>query len=185
MRMQVGSLDLLRGLRIRELWCKLQTWLRSCVAVAVAQAGSYSSVSTPSLGTSICLRCSPKKKKRKLQVRKLSDKGKHTVNVGNYSYTNKISKPAMVRRAKYKWRILELHLKLRDQQLKTILCVSICLSICIYIYTYTYIPRAKPHGNCKPKIYNKHTRTHTEQSKHNTKDSHQLKRIKEGGKKGL
>ena len=28
------------------LWCRLQTWLRSGVAVAVVQAGSYSSNST-------------------------------------------------------------------------------------------------------------------------------------------
>ena len=34
--------------------------LGSGVAVAVVYAGSYSSDSTPSLGTSICHRCSPK-----------------------------------------------------------------------------------------------------------------------------
>ena len=36
--MQVGSLALLSGLRIRcchELWCRPQAWLRSCVGVAV------------------------------------------------------------------------------------------------------------------------------------------------------
>ena len=38
--------------------------LRSSVAVAVAQAGSYSSDWTPSLGTSICHGCSPTKKKK-------------------------------------------------------------------------------------------------------------------------
>ena len=38
LRMQVQSLALLTGLRIwhcRELWCRLQTWLRSHIAVAV------------------------------------------------------------------------------------------------------------------------------------------------------
>ena len=35
------------------------------VAVAVAVAGSYSSDSTPSLGTSTCLWCSPKKTKKR------------------------------------------------------------------------------------------------------------------------
>ena len=39
--------------------------LRSRVAVAVAVAGSYSSDSTPSLGTSICHGCSPKKQTNK------------------------------------------------------------------------------------------------------------------------
>ena len=50
---------LLIGLSIQhcsELWCRSQTWLRSYAAVAVVQAGSNSSNSTPSLGTSICCR---------------------------------------------------------------------------------------------------------------------------------
>ena len=72
MRLQLGPLALLSGLRIcrcHELWCRLQTWLRSCVAVAVAQASSCSSNSTPSLGTSKCWEGSPKEwgKKIKLQ----------------------------------------------------------------------------------------------------------------------
>ena len=65
MRLWVQFLTSLSGLRIwccHELWCKLQTWwLGSGIIVAVAQAGSYSSDSTPSLGTSICRECSPKK----------------------------------------------------------------------------------------------------------------------------
>ena len=65
MRMRVPSLASLSGLRIwhcHELTCRSQTWLRSHVAVAVVQASSYSSNSTPSLGTPICLECGPKKK---------------------------------------------------------------------------------------------------------------------------
>ena len=64
---EVGSipgLDAINGLRIQcchELRCRLQTWFRSYVAVAIAQASSYSSDLTPSLGTSICHRCGPKK----------------------------------------------------------------------------------------------------------------------------
>ena len=46
-----------------ELWCRSQTQLGSDVSVAVAVAGSCSSDSTPSLGTSTCFRCSPKKTK--------------------------------------------------------------------------------------------------------------------------
>src|SRR5512134_2112105 len=68
MRLRVRSLPLLSGLRIwrcRELWCRLQTQLGSHVAVSVMQDGSCSSNSTPSLGTSICHRCSPKKFKKK------------------------------------------------------------------------------------------------------------------------
>ena len=68
MRTRVLSLALLSGLRIQrcsELWCRWQTWLLgSGVVVAVVQAGSYSSHSTPSLGTSICHRCGRLKKKK-------------------------------------------------------------------------------------------------------------------------
>ena len=62
MRTQVQSLTSLNGLRIwrcHELWCRSQMWPRSGIAVAVAQAGSYGSDLTPSLGISICCRCSP------------------------------------------------------------------------------------------------------------------------------
>ena len=63
MRMQVQSLASLSGLRIQH--CR-ELWLESgmAVAVAVVQAGSYSSDSTPGLGSSICCRCSPKKTKK-------------------------------------------------------------------------------------------------------------------------
>ena len=67
MRMQVRFLALLSGLRIQhclELGCRSRTQPGSGVAVAVVQAGSCSSDSTPSLGTSICLGCGPKKQKQ-------------------------------------------------------------------------------------------------------------------------
>ena len=54
---------------------------------------------------------------------KLTTKGKHTAEVGNHPHTNMISKPAIVRKGKYNYRILEMQLKLKDQQLKTILYV--------------------------------------------------------------
>ena len=59
----VPSLALLSGLRIRrchQLWYRSQMRLRSCVAVAVTEAGSCSSNSTSSLGASICGWCGPK-----------------------------------------------------------------------------------------------------------------------------
>ena len=68
MRLWVRSLASLSGLRIRrggELWCRSRKRLGSCIAVAVVQAGGYSSDWTPGLGTSICLRYSPKKTKDK------------------------------------------------------------------------------------------------------------------------
>ena len=66
MRMWFQSLALFSGLRIRrcyELLCRSLMGLES--GVAVAEAGNYSSNLTPSLGTSICLECSPKKKRKK------------------------------------------------------------------------------------------------------------------------
>ena len=49
---------------LTELWCRSQMQLRSLVAVAVVQAGSGSSDSIPSLGTSICHGCGPKKQNK-------------------------------------------------------------------------------------------------------------------------
>ena len=69
-RLRVQSLASLSKLRIQhcsELWCRSQKWLRSGIAVALAQACIYSSDSTPTLGTSICHRCSmPQKDKKKV-----------------------------------------------------------------------------------------------------------------------
>ena len=63
----VGSLARLSGLKIWHC-CKLlhryQMQLGSGIATVVVQAGSYLSDSIPSLGTSICLKCSTKKKKK-------------------------------------------------------------------------------------------------------------------------
>ena len=63
MRTRVRSLAWLRIWHCRELWCRSQTWLGSCVAVAVVLAGSCNSDSVPSLGTSTHRRCGPKKQK--------------------------------------------------------------------------------------------------------------------------
>ena len=71
MRTQVRSLATLSGLMIwrrHELHCRWQTWLGSGIDVAVVQAGSSSSNSTPSLGTSMCHSCGPEKPKKKKKV---------------------------------------------------------------------------------------------------------------------
>ena len=70
---RVQFLTLLRGLRIpscHELWCRLQRQLGSPTAVAGVWAGTYSSASTPSLGTSTCHVCGPKKQKKKKKKKK-------------------------------------------------------------------------------------------------------------------
>ena len=64
--------SLIPGPRIQcchELQSRLQMQLRSGVAAAVAWASGYKSDQTPSLGTSICHGCSPKKERSK-QTRK-------------------------------------------------------------------------------------------------------------------
>ena len=63
-RTRVRSLASLSG-HCCELWCRLQMWFGSHVAVAVVQASSCGSDLTLSLGTSICLRFSLKKEKKK------------------------------------------------------------------------------------------------------------------------
>ena len=59
----LALLSQLRTLHFRELWCRSQMQHRS--GMAVVQAGSCSSDSTPSLGTSICRECGPKKNTNK------------------------------------------------------------------------------------------------------------------------
>ena len=68
MRILVQSLASLSKSGIQhcpELWCRSQTHLRSCIAVAVVRASSGSSDSTPSLGTSYAVNAALKKKKKK------------------------------------------------------------------------------------------------------------------------
>ena len=70
MRTQVWSLASFSGLRLWHCWellSRLQTWLGSGIVVAVAQAGSYSSNSTPSLETSLCRGCGPKKANKQIK----------------------------------------------------------------------------------------------------------------------
>ena len=75
-RTHVQSLALLSRLRIwrcHELWSRSKTWLGSWVAVAVAS--DHSSNSIPSLGTSICHGCRPKKdQKKKKKILSLAPK---------------------------------------------------------------------------------------------------------------
>lgn len=71
---------------------------------------------------------------------KLTSKGKHKIKAGNHPQTNMIPKKSIFRKGQYKRRLLEILLKLIDQQLKTLL------------YLYTAI--SNPHDNHKPKIYN-------------------------------
>ena len=61
-------------------------------------------------------------------MEKLTGKGKYAVNIGNHPHTNMISKPAIMRRGEYECMILEMHLKLKDQQLRII----------FYIYRLLY-----------------------------------------------
>ena len=75
----VQSLALFSGSRIcccHELWCRSQTQLGSCVAVAVAQTSDYSSSRNPSLETSICRGRGPKKTKNKTKLGRVIVSGK-------------------------------------------------------------------------------------------------------------
>lgn len=72
MRTQVQSLASVSESGIRcccELQCRSQTQLGYCVAIAMTKASRCRSNSTPSLGTSICHNCGPKKQKTKTNQR--------------------------------------------------------------------------------------------------------------------
>ena len=70
---EVGSIpgvaQWLRGAVLLQAETQSQMWLGSGV-VTLVQAGSFSSDSTPGLGTSVCCGCSPKKKKKKREREK-------------------------------------------------------------------------------------------------------------------
>ena len=102
---------------------------------------------------------------------RFTSKGINTVKVGNHPHTTMLLKSEIVRRVQMQ--DTEMHLQLRDQQLKTILCV--CAYIYVYMYMCIYIPISKLQGNCKPKIYNRYTNK-KKQLKYNTKDTHQTTR---------
>lgn len=89
---------------------------------------------------------------------KLIGKDKHTVNVQNQPHRNMISKQAIVRRGEYKRRILAIHLKLRDQQLKA----STYKQRLLLKKDLVVISRQKS-------LIDKHTKKRKE-SKHNAKD---------------
>ena len=71
----LASLSRLGIWRCHELWCRLKAQLRSCIAVAVAVAGSCNSDSTPSLGIFTCCKWGPKKQKNKKQTGRSSHCG--------------------------------------------------------------------------------------------------------------
>ena len=50
-----------------------------------------------------------------------------------------------------------------------------------YIYIYIQTVISKPHGNHKPRIYNRYTKKIKKESKHNTKDSIKSEDNKRGG----
>ena len=67
MRIRVWSLASIRRLRIQhccELWCRSQTQLESCIAVALVVGWQLQLWFDPSLGTSICSKCVPRKTKK-------------------------------------------------------------------------------------------------------------------------
>ena len=80
-RMQVQFLVLLSGLRIQhyhELWCRLQTWLRSCLAVAVAN--STAPIKPPAWESPYDMAAALKSKKKKKKPNKQKKQKKENNN---------------------------------------------------------------------------------------------------------
>ena len=61
-----GLIQWVKDPALPQLWHKSQMWIRSGITMAVVQAGSCSSDSTPNLGTSICHKYGHKKKKNRI-----------------------------------------------------------------------------------------------------------------------
>ena len=94
---------------------------------------------------------------------RIASKGIYTVKTGNHPCKNMLPKSEMVRKGGYKCRTLEVHLQLRDQQLKTIL----------YIYRLLY-QNFEVTANIKS-TKNTHTNMKN-QLKYNAKHSHKATR---------
>ena len=78
---------------------------------------------------------------------KKSKKGNHL----HKNMQNMLSKPVTVRIREHKYKILEMHLKLKHQQLNL-------------VYVWTAI--SNPHGNSKLKIYSRYTHKKEKQIQH-------------------
>ena len=81
-----GSIPALDGLRTqhcRKLQCSLQKQRASGVAVAVAWAGSCRCASIPSLGTSTCRKCGPKKKNKNKSINKKEEEPEYSFSLQN------------------------------------------------------------------------------------------------------
>lgn len=73
-------------------------------------------------------------------MRKLNSKGKCIVKAGNHPHTSMIPKPAIMKRQRYRCRVLEMHSQLRDQKFKSIIYIYIYSPIYLYIsYLSIYI----------------------------------------------
>ena len=70
---------------------------------------------------------------------RLTSRGIYTVKIQNHPRTSMPPKSEIMKRGGYKCRTLEMHLQLRDQQLKTI--------------SYIYRLISKLHSNCKLKLF--------------------------------
>ena len=92
-------------------------WILSC-GVAVVQAGNYNSHLTPSLGTSKCHGCSPKKAKNKTKTNKQTKKPKKQTHFCSKALRKNV--PLLVRHC-----ILSIHelisLKSREKPIKLIM----------------------------------------------------------------
>ena len=99
MRMLLHSLASLSGSGIHrspQLWCRSQMQLGSPIAEAVAYAGSYSSNSTPSLGTSIYCQCGPKSKQKKKKKKKKKNRGHAEDSLSRQVASNKLTPPPLL-----------------------------------------------------------------------------------------
>ena len=88
-----------------------------------------------------------------------------------------MSKPVIVRGEENKCKVVKMHLKLRDQQLKTITYTYIHMHTHVHILLYRNLMVTTNQKS----IIDTHTKKRKE-SKHNIKDSHQITREDKGHK---
>ena len=96
-------------------------------------------------------------------MKKSTNKGKYTIKVGHHLHKYDM-KSAIMRRGEYKCRILQMYLKLKEQQLQTIL------------FTYRLLYQNLMVTKNEKYTTDTHIHTKKKESKHNTKVSHQITR---------
>ena len=76
----------------------------------------------------------PRLETRKLQMRKLTSKGKHTVKSRKSSTHKSDIKPSNHEKRRVRMQDIRNAFEIKRPALRTIMCVCVCVCVCVYVY---------------------------------------------------